>query len=766
MALRTVRTPTEMEPLFTRAEEVVSSYFSKREHNPAAGTIEIYGERYVLVRGAALSVEFFQLVRHLFGEGREADARDFARNILFDLSHAIGRSDAKSFHAKMGLTDPIAKLSAGPVHFSHSGWAFVDILPESKPSPDENYYLIYNHPYSFEADAWERAGIEADFPVCVMNAGYSAGWCEESFGVALVASEIMCRAKGDACCRFIMAPPARIKKHIEQYLQSEPVLAGRTRTHTIPELFDRKQAEMAAERAARDWESTFNAIDDAVLIVSRDHQVIRANRAAKTLMGDDIVGRRCYERVHGSSVPPPNCPSCAALSSGQSTHFEAQESRFGDRWFDFLSSPIADSNGQVSELVHIVRDITERKEAQEEMRKLSRLPGENPNPVLRVDGRGTIIYANASSAPLLEVWQCQVGESLPEYCARLASRTLASGQPDHIEVTCGSDIYALTFAPVKVAECVNLYGLDITERTRAEDEVERENAKLTAMISGMDQGVVFADANNVIVEANQCFCELVDRPRDEIMGGKIEDFRQVEIFTRVSTCIAGFRERPDSEAVVVQRSFGATHVIIRIQPVHRYGQYDGVLLNVINVTELVQAREAAEAASRAKSEFLANMSHEIRTPMNGIIGMTELALDTELSSEQREYLDTVQSCADSLLGVLNDILDFSKVEARRLELEATPFDLRDLLEDSVRSLAARAHAKGLEFACDIPCGVRSAVVGDPGRLRQVITNLVGNAIKFTTRGEVVLSVHEEPAPQGEILLHFRVRDTGIGVPPE
>ncbi|NHJ86851.1 MAG: hypothetical protein FK734_15420 [Asgard group archaeon] len=216
--IQSVKTPDDMKPLFMAAEDKVSKYFESMEWDPANGRILIGGERYLLVRAASMRISFPEALAELM-ELDEGLNNPHIINVIYHLAKALGTADARKFHFSMGLDNPIEKLSAGPVHFAFTGWANVDIDAKSKPSPDENFFLMYTHPRSFEADSFIYIrGHKSPIPVCVMNAGYSAGWCSESFGVDLEAKEISCRARGDKECRFVMTHKDKLEDKVKEVL--------------------------------------------------------------------------------------------------------------------------------------------------------------------------------------------------------------------------------------------------------------------------------------------------------------------------------------------------------------------------------------------------------------------------------------------------------------------------------------------------------------------------------------------------------------------
>ena len=313
-------------------------------------------------------------------------------------------------------------------------------------------------------------------------------------------------------------------------------------------------------------------------------------------------------------------------------------------------------------------------------------------------------------------------------------------------------------------------------RTELEQRVAERTVYLNTLIETSPLGIVTADLEGQVKICNSAFERLFQCVRAEVTGANLAALvtppeRSEESAGIVRRLAAG----EDVQVTTQRRRSDGTLVDVEMYgaPLHVNGEHVGSLILYQDITEreryeqaLLVAKEQAEEANRAKSEFLANMSHEIRTPMNGILGMTQLTLETQLDSEQREYLGMVKSSADSLLTLLNDILDFSKIEAGKLDLDLSPFALRESIGEALKALGHLAHRKGLELAWHVDAGVPTWLMGDSGRLRQILVNLVMNAIKFTEHGEVVVSVKVESETQEEVELHFSVRDTGIGIPAE
>ncbi|MFH1907775.1 MAG: response regulator, partial [Chloroflexota bacterium] len=344
-------------------------------------------------------------------------------------------------------------------------------------------------------------------------------------------------------------------------------------------------------------------------------------------------------------------------------------------------------------------------------------------------------------------------------------------QSGEMTFPCLEGYYEASVYPIFVKDLPpqTLYLLrNITARRQAEAELLRQKQYFEALVFNSPTAIVVLDNNERIVSCNPAFETLFGYATDEIKGASIDELittpetaAEAVRYTEqaMSGSVHGFGQRRRKDGTLVEVEIFGVPIIVGGENVGALGMYH-------DISDLTRARREAEEASRAKSEFLANMSHEIRTPMNGVIGMLELALDTSLTPEQRDYLSTSLQSAEALLTLLNDILDFSKIEARHLDLEVIEFNLRNTVEDVAYTLAKRAQDKGLEMAALIHPDIYSNLRGDPGRVRQILVNLVGNAIKFTERGEVVIRAEPISVTETHATVRFSVQDTGIGIPPE
>lgn len=458
----------------------------------------------------------------------------------------------------------------------------------------------------------------------------------------------------------------------------------------------------------------------------------------------------------------------------------------GERLISWHNAAVRDNQGNIIGTIGSGDDITERRRAEEILKKSEekyRLIFESFHDVYyRSDKEGRItlispsVHTQAGYLPEEVIGKPVIDfYATPSEFQTFQDRLKADGMVNDYELKLRAKNGHIIDTSVNARIIYDEYGQpmgvegvlrNISERKRDDEAIQREAAKLSAMISGMHEGVVFANAQNRIVEVNDYFLKIFNLEREAVLDKHVYEIHFGLVPEVLKEHIDNFKKSPNSAQVSSEVSIREIEAILRLQPVYHNYFYDGLIINLIDATELVRAKKEAQSANKAKSEFLANISHEIRTPMNGILGMADLALDTNLTPEQNEFLTGIKSSAQAMLALINDFLDFSKIEAKKLEFESVTFNLHEFIHETVNPFVIQAHKKKLELICDIPTALICNVVGDPGRLAQVINNLISNAIKFTETGEVILSVQEDQRNDQGLTVKISVLDTGIGIPEE
>jgi two-component system sensor histidine kinase/response regulator len=439
------------------------------------------------------------------------------------------------------------------------------------------------------------------------------------------------------------------------------------------------------------------------------------------------------------------------------------------------------------------RDITERLRYEEKM-MFNHLVLENSGPMLWVDRETrAVTYANPAACRHLgysveELLGMRVGDFDPAYGPEQNKYVVETIRRTGGSVSLSSqhrrkdgslrEVELTIFLTVQAERAVHIVCVkDMTDQKRAEQGKKRQEATLKSLINSVSDLVFYKDRDGRYLGCNTAYAALVGRPADEIRGLTCHDLFAPEI-------AQAMHER-DQQSMALLREQAAEHWLTTpdgqrilydtvVSPLwDEKGEPQGLLGISRNITErrkaeeeIRQAKEIAEDATRMKSDFLANMSHEIRTPMNAIIGLSHLVLKTDLTARQRDYIAKVQTSGQHLLGVINDILDFSKVEAGKLDLEHADFELERLLDNTGNLISEKSHAKGLELVFEVAPDVPPHLVGDSLRLGQILLNYANNAVKFTEKGEIVISVRASERTETDVLLHFRVQDTGIGLTSE
>ncbi|MFL6390080.1 MAG: PAS domain S-box protein [Terriglobales bacterium] len=563
----------------------------------------------------------------------------------------------------------------------------------------------------------------------------------------------------------------------------------------LRDISERKRADEARALLAAVVEFS----EEGILAVSMDKKVLSWNRGAEAIYGysaEEIIGKSV-----ASTIIPPECMeeydrSFGRVLAGETqVRFESQRHRNDGYLVEVALTfcPIKNQEGTVIGVSAVVRDITQAKATQRALHEANEnyraLIHNIPDVTWMLDSNNQLKFLSPNAEKLFgySIAECYArGASIlfdahadeAQQVRRMFQSFFAEGAPFDMEFRIRRKNGEWRWVHNRAIQTFEKDGLryasglvtDITQRKAAEESLRESEQRYRLLFERNLAGVFRCSSRGIFLEYNDAGARILGYDSGADLVGR----PATDIFFHPADKVASDQKMAEhgtaSNQELLMRRKDGTPVWIMANTSMVSGatgtEIEGTFLDITMLKQAEEqmrvAKEAAESASRAKSEFLANMSHEIRTPMNGVIGMIDLALDTDLTPEQRDYLATVKSSAGALLEIINDVLDFSKIEARKLELERVPFSVKDLVRATVKDLSVQARNKQLTLECDFPIDIPEMAIGDPGRLRQILMNLVGNALKFTHKGEImvrVISLHDGA-------LQFSVSDTGIGISAE